>query len=72
MRLFYSFGIYFYGLIIRMASLFSPKAKQWIQGRKDIFKHLESELAQEKRPLIWIHAASLGEFEQGRPVLEEI
>ncbi len=72
MRLFYSLGIYFYGFIIRMASLFSPKAKQWIQGRKDIFKRLESELSQEKRPLIWIHAASLGEFEQGRPLLEEI
>jgi 3-deoxy-D-manno-octulosonic-acid transferase len=72
MRLFYSLGIYIYGLVIRMAALFSPKAKQWIQGRNNIFKRLKSELSQENRPLIWIHAASLGEFEQGRPVLEEI
>ena len=48
----------------------NPKAKQWHSGRKEIFKQIAARLAANTKPIIWMHCASLGEFEQGRPVLE--
>jgi len=56
-------------LAIRLASLFNRKAKLWIQGRKGIFKRLR-ETIDPNADIAWFHAASLGEFEQGRPVIE--
>lgn len=71
MLLLYSIGIRFYGLIISIFSLFNHKAKLFITGRKNIF----NQIAQKINPAdkhIWFHFASLGEFEQGRPVLEQL
>lgn len=48
----------------------NPKAKQWHAGRKEILTQIEAALAANTKPIIWMHCASLGEFEQGRPVLE--
>ena len=63
MRLFYAIAIRLYFIVIWLASLVKPKAKRWIKGRKNqAFIRCESSL--------WFHFASLGEFEQGRPVLE--
>ena len=56
---------------MRLAALFNPKAAKWVKGRKGIFKKLESAIAPTDR-VIWMHCASLGEFEQGRPLLEEL
>ncbi len=61
-----------YTLGIRVFSLFNAKAKLFISGREKILKKIAKALKSEKRPRIWIHCASLGEFEQGRPVLEAI
>lgn len=47
------------------------KAKSWIEGRERLWPELEASVA-EPKPAIWVHAASLGEFEQGRPVLESL
>jgi len=69
MEFLYRLGIQFYNVGIRIASLFSLKAKQWINGRKDIFARMEREV---EKNAIWIHAASLGEFEQGRPLIEAL
>lgn len=60
-----------YKFSILFATLFSPKAKLWIKGRKDIFSKLEESI-RTNDAVIWMHCASLGEFEQGRPVLEKI
>lgn len=63
MLLFYNIAIYAYYFIIKIASITNSKAKLWLVGRRD----------QQIRPLqksAWFHFASLGEFEQGRPVLE--
>ncbi|WP_090502264.1 3-deoxy-D-manno-octulosonic acid transferase [Pedobacter terrae] len=71
MKLLYIIGIWGYTLLIRIFSLFNPKAKLFINGRKNIF----SSIAQKINPAekhIWFHFASLGEFEQGRPVLEKL
>jgi len=54
-----------------IASLFNPKAKKWVSGRKDIFENLEAAIPKDEK-IIWMHCASLGEFEQGRPVLEKL
>ncbi len=63
-----------YTAAIKLAALWNRKAGLWVAGRKNIFTKLEqwkSGLAH-GRKLIWMHCASLGEFEQGRPVLEDI
>lgn len=56
---------------IRVASLFNPKARLWIKGRKNIFQRLKETVGKNGEPLLWMHCASLGEFEMGRPVLEK-
>ena len=67
----YNFGIFFYGLILNIFALFNPKAKLFVQGRKKIFSLIEQKITPGTR-YVWFHFASLGEFEQGRPVLEKI
>ena len=56
---------------MRLAAFFNPKAAKWIQGRKGLFTKLEAAIQPTDR-VIWMHCASLGEFEQGRPLLEEL
>ncbi len=48
----------------------NPKAKLWHTGRKEILTQIAAVLSANTKPIIWMHSASLGEFEQGRPVLE--
>ncbi|GET20781.1 3-deoxy-D-manno-octulosonic acid transferase [Prolixibacter denitrificans] len=71
MRLLYDIGVRGYHLLIRLASLRSEKARKWIKGRRNIFSRLKEELPSDQ-PIYWFHVASLGEFEQGRPVIEAI
>ena len=54
-----------------MLALFSPKIKLFVEGRKTVFQSLESKISSSDKS-IWFHAASLGEFEQGLPVMEKI
>ena len=71
MRLLYDIGVRGYQLLIRLASLRSEKACKWLRGRRNIFSRLRKELSTDQ-PIYWFHVASLGEFEQGRPVIEAI
>ena len=57
--------------IVNVLALFSPKIKLFVNGRKDVFKILASAI-NSKDQTIWFHAASLGEYEQGLPVMEKI
>ncbi|MEJ6695916.1 MAG: glycosyltransferase N-terminal domain-containing protein [Saprospiraceae bacterium] len=69
----YSLGTYIYGVILQFASLFDPKAKLLIRGREQsisVVKSIKSKYPDSK--WIWIHAASLGEFEQGRHLIDRI
>lgn len=61
-----------YALGVRVASLFNPKARIFIRGRRDLLRDIRYSLFEEERPRIWIHCASLGEFEQGRPLIEKL
>ncbi|WP_373552848.1 3-deoxy-D-manno-octulosonic acid transferase [Haliscomenobacter sp.] len=75
MSILYTLGIYLYLLFIRLAAFFHPKAKLWWNGRKNWAGKLSAELSSKRKAdqtLIWVHSASLGEFEQGRPLMEAI
>jgi 3-deoxy-D-manno-octulosonic-acid transferase len=73
---FYNIFLFLYQASIGIASLWNKKAKLWVNGRKDIFEELSSKLispqARQNSKLIWFHCSSLGEFEQGRPVMENL
>lgn len=71
MLLLYIIGIQLYTLLIRIFSLFNPKAKLFINGRRNIFTLIAQKINPTEKH-IWFHFASLGEFEQGRPVLEKL
>ena len=71
MRVLYNLTIKLYLASIKVAALYNNKAKKWLSGRKNIFKDLERTI-NKNDSIIWFHVASLGEFEQGKPVLEEI
>jgi 3-deoxy-D-manno-octulosonic-acid transferase len=71
-------GVFLYNIFlallktgIRVASPFNGKAKKWLNGRKNIFENLEKAIPENEK-IIWIHCASLGEFEQGRPIIERL
>ena len=57
--------------IVKLLALFSPKIKLFVEGRKTLFQSLESKISSHDKT-IWFHAASLGEYEQGLPVMEKI
>jgi len=57
--------------LLKIVALFSPKIKLFIEGRKTVFETLQSKLKKGDQT-IWFHAASLGEYEQGLPVIEKI
>jgi 3-deoxy-D-manno-octulosonic-acid transferase len=61
-----------YGLLIWLASAFNPKAGKWRKGRINLFGNIERALGTENEKRIWFHCSSLGEFEQGKPVIEAI
>ncbi len=71
MWLLYFGGIYLYVALVKIAAINSAKARLWLKGRKNLFDNLKINSPQNKKR-IWMHCASLGEFEQGRPILEQI
>lgn len=69
MAFIYNISIRLYSLAVRLASPFNEKARQWVNGRKGIFEKMALQI-DGKKPIAWFHSSSLGEFEQGRPVIE--
>lgn len=67
----YDIGIHLFSLVLRVLSVFNPKIKKGIVGRKATFQTLEANLNTSQKN-IWFHCASLGEYEQGLPVFEQI
>lgn len=68
MQLLYNLGIRLYRIAISIASLFNPKAKKWVNGRRNWKSQLPA-IDPEKK-VYWFHCASLGEFDQGLPLME--
>ncbi len=71
MQIIYNISINVYGLIIRFAALFNKKAKLWVEGRKNILEKIPNNTGKSMF-INWFHCASLGEFEQGRPLIEKL
>ncbi|MDC3394855.1 3-deoxy-D-manno-octulosonic acid transferase, partial [Flavobacteriales bacterium] len=69
MSILYNISIHFFVFAIHIASLFNAKAKLWIKGRKRIFQKI-TEATKNQKDIVWFHCASLGEFEQGKPIIE--
>lgn len=68
---FYNFFIFFYNIGVAVAAMFSKKVRTMWRGEHDTWAILREQL-QPTEQYIWFHAASLGEFEQGRPLMEQI
>lgn len=64
-------GTMIYGLLIGLVALWNPKAKKWKDGRKNLISRIQGEVKHDS-PIVWVHCASLGEFEQGRPIVDSI
>ncbi len=68
----YSISIRSYPAVLRLVAPFHAKARRWLTGQQGLLDTIAHTLnhAVDTRPIVWFHAASLGEFEQGRPVME--
>ncbi len=71
MRIIYKIGIQLYFFLVVIAAIFHIKARRWLRGRSGIWRKIREKINPGDK-VIWIHCASLGEFEQGRPVIEEL
>ena len=71
MSFIYNFLILFASQFLKLLAFFSPKIKLFVEGRKSVFQKLQNNI-QEIDKTIWFHAASLGEYEQGLPVIEKV
>lgn len=67
----YNLIVVFADFILKIAALFNPKIKLFVDGRKSVFKILSNKIKAYDKT-IWFHAASLGEYEQGLPVMERM
>ncbi|GAA4440678.1 glycosyltransferase N-terminal domain-containing protein [Pontibacter saemangeumensis] len=70
MKLLYDIGLKAYEAALALAAPYNGKAKLMQQGREQQFERLQQALQGNRSPVVWFHCASLGEFEQGRPVIE--
>ena len=69
MSILYNISIQIFVIAARISALFNDKVKLWHKGREHVFKQL-SEVIKEEQNIVWFHCASLGEFEQGKPIIE--
>lgn len=67
----YNLVVLFAAQILQLLALFSPKMKLFVEGRKSVFSTLKNKIHPEDK-VFWFHAASLGEYEQGLPVIEKV
>ena len=66
----YDIALGLYGLLLRLLAPFVPKAAAWVAGRRGLLAHIGQAIGADAAPRVWFHCASLGEFEQGRPLLD--
>ncbi|MGY0407702.1 MAG: 3-deoxy-D-manno-octulosonic acid transferase, partial [Polaribacter sp.] len=69
MKFLYSFAIFLTSLLLPIVAIFNKKIKLFVAGRKETFSKIDK---LKKAKTIWFHAASLGEFEQARPIIEAL
>jgi len=67
----YNFTLIITEFFLRIIALFNKKIRLFVDGRKEVFSKLKNEVSSDNK-VIWMHCASLGEFEQGRPLIEKL
>ena len=67
----YNLIVHFADFLLKIIAIFSPKIKLFVDGRKEVFSLLNTNISRNDKS-IWFHAASLGEYEQGLPVIKKI
>ena len=67
----YNFCIAVYALLIRLVAPFNRKARLWCEGRKGLTERLQRAIGDAEH-IVWVHSSSLGEFEQGRPIVDYV
>ncbi|WP_421876254.1 3-deoxy-D-manno-octulosonic acid transferase [Marinoscillum sp.] len=72
MVLLYRLSLWIYGLIIRTLAGSVQKARDFVNGRKGIFEQVAVQLEGSEKDIVWVHAASVGEYEQGKPIIEAL
>lgn len=72
MNWFYRFGLFVISVLLPVAGIFNPKVRHFLQGRKSVFQKLTEFRKSNTGSLAWFHVASLGEYEQARPVIAEL
>lgn len=72
MKYLYNIGIHLYTTAITIAAAVNTKARLWCEGRKGLLRRIEEQHGTHTKRRMWIHVASLGEFEQARPIIEHI
>ncbi len=70
--LLYRLFIHLYPLIARLLATRNRQARAWVAGRKGLLEQIARDISINTRPVIWMHCASVGEFEQGLPVFEQL
>jgi 3-deoxy-D-manno-octulosonic-acid transferase len=68
----YQFFLRLYPILAYLISPFNEKAKQWVDGQAKVWDEINTLKTQIKQPLIWVHCASYGEYEQGLPIIDSI
>ncbi len=71
-RFFYNISIHLLNTLLALAAIFDPRARKLYRGRKGWYSKLKKAVEMNGEGMIWFHCASLGEFEQGRPVIEKL
>lgn len=71
MQILYNSIVFLVSGLLKILALFSPKLKLFVSGRNEVFSKLKSSISSSDK-VFWVHCASLGEFEQGRPVIEKL
>lgn len=68
----YRLFLWLYPVIAKLISPFNEKAKHWVNGQTAVWEEIEKQRIQIKGPIIWVHCASYGEFEQGLPIIKSL
>jgi 3-deoxy-D-manno-octulosonic-acid transferase len=68
----YQFFLRLYPILAYLISPFNEKAKQWVDGQAKVWDEINALSPKIKQPLIWVHCASYGEYEQGLPIIDSL
>ncbi|MBR4815343.1 MAG: 3-deoxy-D-manno-octulosonic acid transferase, partial [Paludibacteraceae bacterium] len=70
-KLLYNLGMLIYHFGVWVASFWNEKASKFCKGRQGVLEYIAEKVDRNSK-YVWVHAASLGEFEQGRPIIEKL